>query len=148
MTTRRRIAAREPLRGESCPNCGVRHRTITFEQCIDRSMSEKTLQSRVMGRAKSRGWRVMHVGKAVPAYDADGNPIWITSADPGWPDLFLLHAKRKPFRLAIELKREDGEVSDEQIEYIHLMNACGIPAIVVRPSDLREGRVNAILSGK
>lgn len=90
----------------------------------------------------------MHVGKAVPAYDEAGNPVWITSADPGWPDLFLLNAQRRPHRLAIELKREDGVVSEEQMAYLTLMNECGIPAIIVRPSDLREGRVNAILEGR
>jgi hypothetical protein len=111
-------------------------------------MSEKTLQDRVRQRARARGWRVMHVGKAVPAYDAAGAPVWITSADPGWPDLFLLNANRPPHRLAIELKREDGEVSEVQMEYLEMMNLCGIPAVVVRPSDLRLGRVNAILEGR
>lgn len=86
----------------------------------------------------------MHVGKAVPAFDAEGKPVWITSADAGWPDLFLLHAGQRR-AMAIELKREDGIVSDEQWEYLRLMNLCGIPAVVIRPSDLREGRVNAIL---
>ena len=35
----------------ACPHCGVRHRTITFDECVDRSMSEATLQERVWGRA-------------------------------------------------------------------------------------------------
>jgi hypothetical protein len=111
-------------------------------------MSEKVLQNRVVDRAKRRGWRVMHVGKAVPAFDEAGKPVWITSAAPGWPDLFLLHAGQAPYRLAIELKRENGVVSPEQMDYLDLMNRCGIPAIVVRPSDLRLGRVTAILEGK
>lgn len=133
----------------TCPSC---HKPVKHRQgpdwCADRQMSEKTLQDRVKDRAKRRGWRVMHVGKAVPAYDEEGKPVWITSADPGWPDLFLLNAKRYPHRLAIELKREDGVVSDEQMAYLTLMNECGIPAVVVRPSDLRLGRVNAILEGR
>jgi hypothetical protein len=111
-------------------------------------MSEKTLQKRVWERARKRGWRIMHVGRGIPAYDEAGNAIWITPADPGWPDLFLLNPKKEPYRLAIELKREAGVVSPEQVEYLALLNECGIPAIVVRPSDLRLGRVNAVLEGR
>ena len=90
---------------------------------------------------------MMHVGKAVPAYDENGAPVWITSAEPGWPDLFLAH-EGKHLAVAMELKREQGEVSVEQWEWIRILNACGIPAMVIRPSDLREGRVNAILEGR
>lgn len=133
----------------TCPSCHkpVKHRQGT-EWCEDRQMSEKVLQDRVRDRAKRRGWRVMHVGKAIPAFDEAGQPVWITPAEPGWPDLFLLNAKRYPHRLAIELKREEGVVSDEQLAFLTLMNECGIPAVVVRPSDLRLGRVNAILEGR
>lgn len=128
-----------------CPSCKrvVKHRQ-GVDWCVDRQMSEKTLQGRIVDRAKRRGWRVMHVGKAIAAFDAEGNQTWITPADPGWPDLFLLN-ERKRRAMAIECKREEGEVSEEQWEYLRLMNICGIPAVVIRPSDLREGRVNAIL---
>lgn len=110
-------------------------------------MSEKVLQNRIIDRAKRRGWRVMHVGRAIAAFDAEGNEVWITPADPGWPDLFMLNEKQRR-ALAIECKREEGDVRPEQWEYLRLMNVCGIPAVVVRPSDLREGRVNAILEGR
>lgn len=152
MTTKRNTALQNPsVSGASrpqCPLCGVRHRDITPEQCADRQMSEKTLQQRVMGMAKRRGWRVMHVGKAVPAFDEHGDPVWVTSADPGWPDLFLLHPRQKPYRLAIELKRQDGTLTDAQMEYLTLMNQCGISAVVIRPRDLRVGNVKAILEGR
>jgi hypothetical protein len=107
-------------------------------------MSEKTLQDRVRGRALYRGWRVMHVGKAVPAFDEDGNPIWITPADPGWPDLTL--AKAGHTLIFMELKRETEEPKPEQLEWLALLNLCGAAAVVIKPSDLREGRVNAILN--
>jgi hypothetical protein len=126
-----------------CPHCGVKHRTITPEQCADRRMSEKTLQSRVVGRAKSRGWDVKHVGKGIAAYDEKGNPVFVSTAK-GFPDLFMLHEGMQRV-LAIELKREQGEFEPGQLEYLQLLNICGVPAVVIRPSDLREGRVNAIL---
>jgi len=128
-----------------CPHCGKRHRTMTPDDCLDRNMSEKTLQDRIRGRAKSRGWEVMHVGKAVPAYDEAGNPVWVTSAPEGWPDLVMFKPTAARKVIAMELKRQKGEVSEAQQRWLALMNACGIPAMVIRPSDLREGRVNAIL---
>lgn len=127
----------------SCPHCGVKHRTITSDECLDRRMSEKTLQNRVVARAKSRGWDVKHVGKGTVATDAEGNPIIVSSAK-SFPDLFMLHRGQRR-ALAIELKREQGEFEEGQLEYLQLLNLCGIPAVVIRPSDLRLGRVNAIL---
>jgi len=130
----------------SCPHCGVRHRTLTPDQCWDRKMSEKKLQERVVDRAKRRGWDVKHVGKGIAAFDSLGNPIYVSTAK-SFPDLFMLHEVRQTV-LAIELKREEGEFERGQLEYLQLLNTCGIPAVVIRPSDLRRGIVNAILDGR
>jgi len=127
-----------------CPSCDkfVRHRE-GVEWCRDNRMSEKTLQSRVMARAKSRGWDVKHVGKGIAAFDAAGAPIFVSTAK-SFPDLFLLHERqRRP--LAIELKRMNGTFEPGQVEYLQLLNTCGIPAVVIRPVDLRDGTLNAIL---
>lgn len=126
-----------------CPHCGVKHRTLTPDECADRRMSEKTLQSRVMDRAKRRGWDVKHVPKGIAAFDAAGKPIFVSGMK-GFPDLFMLHEGMKR-ALAIECKKQQGEYEPGQAEYLALLNACGIPAVTVRPSDLRTGRVNAIL---
>lgn len=131
-----------------CPNCGVRHRLLTPEECEDRSMSERTLQNRVVGRAKRKGWVVAHAGRGWVGDQETGEGQFVTPMLPGWPDLFLLHPRARVKAIAIELKREQGEVSDEQAAVLTLLNACGIPAVVVRPSDLRLGRVTAILSGR
>lgn len=111
-------------------------------------MSERTLQTRVVGRAKRLGWTVAHAGRGYVGNAETGEGQFVTPMAPGWPDLFMLNPKQAPYRLAIELKREQGEVDDKQHDWLALMNACGIPAIIVRPSDLRLGRVNAILKGK
>ena len=139
-------AAKEAFQAEAaghCPHCGIKHRTITPDQCADRRMSERTLQSRIVDRAKRRGWVVKHVGKGIAAFDAEGKPIFVSTAE-NFPDLFMLHAGQQR-ALAIECKREQGEFEPGQLEYLQLLNLCGIPAVVIRPSDLREGRVNAIL---
>jgi len=61
----------------------------------------------------------------------------------GWPDLTLV--KPGHHIVFMELKRELGTVEPEQVGWINLLNRTGNYAIVVRPSDVREGRVNAIL---
>jgi len=127
-----------------CPRCGVKHRSLTPEQCADRAVTEKALQLSVVGRAKRRGWKVAHAGKGfVGGSEAEGGQF-VTPMAPGWPDLTL--AKEGHRLIFIELKREKGEVSDDQWFWLRLLNQCGARAIIVRPSDVREGRVNAILS--
>jgi hypothetical protein len=129
-----------------CPACHkpVKHREGT-QWCEDRQMSEDTLKKRVMDRAKRRGWRYAHAGKGIAAFTKDGQPIFVTSMAKGWPDLFLLR-ESDGRSLVIELKKEDGVVEPEQLEWLTAFNTCGIPAIVARPSDLRLGRVNSVLA--
>lgn len=127
-----------------CPHHNVRHRTITPDQCADRRMSERTLQDRVVDRAKRRGWKVAHAGRGIAAFDKEGSPVFVTPMSTGWPDLFMVN-ERQQRALAIELKREEGELSPEQVEWLQLLNLCGVPAVVIRPSQLRDGTVNAIL---
>lgn len=129
---------------DGCGHCGVKHRTLTDDQCADRSMSERTLQDRVVGRAKRRGWKVAHVGRGIAAFDAEGKPIFVTAMSPGWPDLTLAKAENR--LVFMELKREQGEVSPEQVMWLQLLNQCGAKAVIVKPSDLREKRVDAILN--
>lgn len=141
-------AARETFRAAAadfCPHHGVKHRTVTPEQCEDSRMSEKVLQDRVVGRAKRKGWKVAHAGRGIAAYDKEGNPVFVTPMSAGWPDLFMVNERQRR-AMAIELKREDGVVSPEQVEWLQLLNLAGIAAVVIRPSQLRDGSVNAILS--
>jgi hypothetical protein len=121
----------------------VKHREITADQCLDRSMSEKTLQDRVVGRAKRKGYTVAHAGRGWVGDQETGEGQFITPMSPGWPDLTLAKAGHR--LLFFEMKKELGEVSPEQWKWLQLLNQCGARAIIVRPSDLREGRVNTIL---
>lgn len=129
-----------------CPSCQkpVKHRK-GVDWCFDNEMSEKTLQNRIRDRATRRGWKVVHIGKAVPAYDEAGRPIWVTSAPEGWPDLVLFKPTAARSVIAMELKKQNNEPTEAQLEWLALLNACGIPAMVIKPIDLREGRVSAIL---
>lgn len=102
-------------------------------------MTEKTLDDRVRDRARRRGWKVAHVGRGWTGEDG----VIVTAMAPGWPDLTL--AKEGHNLIFMELKREQGEVSEDQWFWLRLLNLTGNHAIVVRPSDLRMGRVNAVL---
>ena len=127
-----------------CPHCGVKHRTLTPEQCVDRRMSERTLQDRIVDRAKRRGWKIAHAGRGIAAFDKEGAPVFVTPMSKGWPDLFMVNERQRR-AMAIELKREEGVVEPDQWEWIRLLNLAGIPAVTIRPSQLRDGTVNAIL---
>jgi hypothetical protein len=143
MTTTKRIM---PLPAGVCEQCGIKHRNLTPEQCKDRKMSEKSLQSRVIYRAKRRGWTVAHVGRG---YVGGDGGRFVTPMSAGWPDLVLFNPTTKgPKVVAMELKREQGVVAELQYDWLALFNECGIPAVIVKPSDLREGRVDAILDGR
>lgn len=133
-----------------CPSCKrpIKHRE-GLEWCQDRQMSERTLQDRVVDRAKRRGWKVAHAGKGWVGDQETGAGQFITPMAPGWPDLMLFNPRMEGYKaIAMELKRQTGEVSDDQWYWINLLNLCGIPCVVIRPSDLREGRVNGILEGR
>jgi hypothetical protein len=144
-TSRRRTTSIEPA-SRACATCGRVHRSITAEMCKDRKMSEKSLQSRVIYRAKRRGWTVAHVGRG---YVGGDGGRFVTPMSAGWPDLVLFNPKsRGPKVIAMELKREQGVVADLQYDWLALFNECGVPAVIVKPSDLREGRVDAILEGR
>lgn len=132
----------KPSRFAVCPHCGVRHHTITPEQCQDRSISEHVLSDRVLYRAKRNLWRPAHAGRGIVGEREDGSPIYVTPMAVGWPDWCF--AKAGHHLIFIELKKELGEVSEEQWVWLRLLNLTGNRGIIVRPSDLRTGRVNAI----
>lgn len=99
-----------------------------------------------MGRARKRGWVVVHPQRAVVGRDRD---VVLTPMPVGWPDLLLFNPKTPgPRLIAMELKSEIGQPTPEQLKWLQLFIDCGIPAVIVRPSDLREGRVVAILEGR
>lgn len=132
------------MKTPQCANCGVRHRSLTLEQCQDRGWSEKKLQDSVVGRAKRRGWKVAHAGRGWVGDHETGKGQFITPMAPGWPDLTL--AKEGHHLIFLELKRELGEVDDDQWFWLRLLGTTGNMVGIIRPSDLRTGKVTAILN--
>lgn len=114
---------------------------LTPQQRGDRTMSEAALQSRILYRTRKHGWKVAHAGRG---HVGDEGQM-VTPMAKGWPDLMLFKADSSHPVMAWELKRELGKASDEQLAWLAIMNACGIPAVIIRPSDLREKRVDLLL---
>jgi len=138
MTSKRRKTGDEPLRGQPCPNCGVKHRTRTPNECADYGMSEATLNDRALYRFNKYHWKHAHSAKVETPQG------WRTAMSEGWPDHFLMR-ERDQRVLVIELKREGEEPDPKQLEWLVLFNLVGIPAVVIKPSDLRTGKLDAIL---
>lgn len=111
---------------------------LSPEQKTDRAMTERTLQDRVLYRARKYGWKTAHAGRG---FTPDG--MMLTPMSPGWPDLVLAKANRP--LIFVELKRELGKPTSEQLEWLQLLNLTGNFAVIWRPSDLREGRIKLIL---
>lgn len=132
-----------------CPSCKkpVKHRA-GVNWCIDHRMSEATLQKRVMYRAKKRQFTVAHAGRGWVGDHETGVGQFITPMLKGWPDLFFLKEGFTTPAFWMELKKEDEQPDEDQWRIMKLLIACGIPGAVIRPSDLREGRVDAILDGR
>ena len=66
----------------------------------------------------------------------------VTAMAKGWPDLACVKAGHRI--IFMELKKEQGVLEPEQVEWLQLLNTADARAIVVRPSDLRLGRVDEV----
>lgn len=100
-------------------------------------MSEKTLADRVLYRARKYKWKIAHAAKVETPQG------WRTAMAEGWPDYTF--AKAGHNLIFAELKKEDGVVDPEQWEWLDILNSTGARAIIIRPSDLRLGRVDIVL---
>jgi hypothetical protein len=102
---------------------------VTAQEWDLRAMTENQLKHSVLDIARSRGWKVYHVPQSrIPS-----------SGDAGFPDLVLARVGELRF---VELKREQANLSPEQMDWMHHLPG----VIVLRPSDLDSGRVLQVLA--
>lgn len=100
---------------------------------IARDMTEEALLTLVMQMAKQLGWRRYHVRNSKAG---------IVQGEVGFPDLVLVRGNRVLF---IELKRENGKTTPEQVAWLEAFLLAGLEVYVWRPSDWLAGRVERIL---
>jgi hypothetical protein len=94
-----------------------------------RSYTEAEFQSLVVARFRDAGWMCFHAERG---RGRDGD--WLTnSGDKGLPDWLFI---RPPVMLLIEMKRESGKPSPEQVRVIRAVQSCTrVEGYFARPSD-------------
>ncbi|CAN5770077.1 hypothetical protein BH23CHL8_BH23CHL8_26350 [soil metagenome] len=103
---------------KECRECGrpKLNETLFREQIV----GSKKHGKEVRGLADQLGWE--HVGWR-PAMTKVG---WRTPGTgtlaKGWPDLVLVHPRRRRL-LFVELKGDDGKLSDDQVRVLHILRA-------------------------
>lgn len=100
---------------------------------LARTMPERGrdgLQNKVRKMALDLNWRFYH------AFDS-------RRSAPGFPDCLMLRGNRC---IAMELKRQDKDPTEEQCEWLVAFKQAGCEAYVFRPSDLLDGTILAVLA--
>jgi len=86
---------------------------------VAHALSEKNFQQQVVDLSAALGWTHFH-------------NLHARGSDAGWPDLVLC---RPPELLIVELKREAGELSTAQRQWLQRLEMCGVEVHVWKPSD-------------
>ena len=94
-----------------------------------RGMPENQLLALVRELAQKTGW-------------LDYHPWWSGHSTAGFPDLVLVRGGRLVF---VELKRQDGLLSDDQLRWIAALSATCAEAYVWRPDAWTSGEVLRVL---
>lgn len=95
------------------------------------AMSEREWQTSIESYLTAGGWTYAHIR------DARGQHVT------GLPDVIAVRAKTRtgPAEIiALELKRETGKTSKAQEHWLDLLRRAGVPAYVLRPSDVDRAK--------
>jgi len=117
-----------------------------FHAIVERSQSEDDFKDRVVDLAHYHGWLVHHDR---PARQKDGSWATHIQGDRGFPDLVLVHRKRKILVFA-ELKSTKGGIRPDQRTWLDALHAIEsiswVQVYLWRPSDWDE--ISQVLSGE
>jgi hypothetical protein len=97
------------------------------------SMTEAQLLAAVRLLGQRTGWALTY-----HTYDS-------RRSEPGWPDLVLLHPRRRRVVFA-ELKREGEHPTADQQAWLDGLASCGLEVACWRPTDL-DDEIPAVLTG-
>lgn len=89
-------------------------------ELLDLSISEKDYQQQIIKLARLKGYLVYHA-------------FYSHRSEYGFPDLVLVKTGCR--LLFLEVKRENGKLTNAQREWMHRLQSAGVLARVVRPSD-------------
>jgi hypothetical protein len=102
-----------------------------YQVQLAKTMTEKALQNQFDALTDALGWRSYHT------HDSRRSPG-------GFPDSCLVHARQRRL-LFVELKTMGGKTSTKQDEWITDLAAAGVEVHVLRPIDLLDGSIEALL---
>ncbi len=97
----------------------------------DAEILEADWQRTVLDLAKVMGWRIAHFR---PAMTTRGWRTPVAADGAGFPDLYLVRERG----LFLELKREKGKLSEDQIVWIRALLNAQVEVYVCRPRHLEQ----------
>lgn len=105
---------------------------LSARQLLDRQMSEADVLDYVRDLAARTHFWFSHFHDS----RREVRPgVWVGDGDAaGFPDCVLVKPGAVHPVIFAELKRETGRVTAAQADYLDRLRACGLPALVVRPS--------------
>jgi hypothetical protein len=98
-------------------------------------MTESELLNAVLDLARVFGWRTAHFRAALTRH---GWRTPVQGDGAGFPDLVLVRGSRV---IAIELKSDTGNLTDEQRIWLDALSDAGVLAVVWRPEHWRDGTI-------
>jgi hypothetical protein len=98
-------------------------RQLTAAEILNNAVTEKAFTQQIAGLSRMLGYKYYHP--------------WLSIHSPrGFPDCCLVKGERLIFA---ELKREKGELSPHQVEWLDLLKATGKAEVYVwRPSQIED----------
>lgn len=107
---------------------------LTDRQRLDRAVPERDLMTNFMDAAGLLGWKVMHISDSRRMVNRGGRVEIVGDADcKGWPDVFLCHPATGRV-MAVEVKKETGKLTDDQVDWLEALDDCSVETFVLRPS--------------
>lgn len=97
----------------------------------DEEILEADWQRTVLDLAKMMGWRIAHFR---PAMTTKGWRTPVAADGAGFPDLYLIRERA----IHLELKRENGKLSDAQKDWIRALLNAQVEVYVCRPRHLED----------
>lgn len=113
---------------------------------IPQNPSETQLQQAIINLAEFTGWRVHH---SRPAIDRSGKWSTPIQGHKGFPDLVLVHGKRRQLWI-VELKSRKGKLSDDQVKWAEALEAAvegQVHYAVWTPTEWFDGTIDKALIG-
>jgi hypothetical protein len=102
-------------------------------------MTGKEIQDAAVKLARTKGYRAVHFS---PARVRDSFITNYAYDSKGWPDLILVGPKGL---IVVEVKGTGDSLSEQQEDWIKLLNEVGIVTLVLTPKGWAAGELEAIL---